>query len=41
MATVARLVQSCFLAGLLSSVAWAELRVGTVAPAFSTQTADL
>ena len=35
MATLARFVLSCFLAGLLPSLAWAELRVGAIAPPFS------
>lgn len=40
MATIVRLVLGSALAGLLSSIAWAELPVGTVAPAFSTQAAQ-
>jgi peroxiredoxin len=39
MTTLARLLMSCFLTGLLPSFAWAELGVGTVAPAFSTKAA--
>lgn len=40
MVTIARFVLSSVLAGLLSSMAWAELPVGTVAPAFTTQAAQ-
>ena len=36
MATLARFLLGCFLAGLLPSLARSELAVGTVAPAFST-----
>jgi peroxiredoxin len=35
----ARLLLSCFLAGLLPSLAWSELRVGAIAPAISAQAA--
>src|SRR5262245_9029407 len=35
MTTLARFLLSCFMGGLLSSFAWAELRVGAIAPAFS------
>ena len=34
-----RLLLSCFLVGLLPSLAWSELTVGTTAPAISTQAA--
>lgn len=40
MAHLARFVLSCFLAGLLPSVAWSELTVGAIAPAFSTRAAQ-
>ncbi len=40
MTLLARFLLSCFLAGLLPSLAWAELRVGTIAPAFSTKAAQ-
>lgn len=36
---LARFLLSCFLAGLLPSLAQAELTVGTTAPAFSTKAA--
>jgi peroxiredoxin len=39
MATLARLVLGCFLVGLLPSLAWSELKVGTIAPAISTKAA--
>ncbi len=39
MTCLARLLLSCFLAGLLPSLAWADLTVGTIAPAFSTKAA--
>lgn len=40
MTRLARLLLSCFLAGLLPSLAWAELKVGTIAPAISTKAAQ-
>jgi len=40
MTILARFLLSCCLAGLLPSLAWSELRVGTVAPAFSTKAAQ-
>src|SRR5688572_33341147 len=40
MATLARFLLSCFLAGMLPSLAWSELAVGTIAPAFSTKAAQ-
>ena len=40
MTLLARFLLSCFLAGLLPSLAWAELTVGTIAPAFSTKAAQ-
>jgi thioredoxin-dependent peroxiredoxin len=36
----ARLLLSCLLAGLLPSLAWSELTVGTIAPAFSAKAAQ-
>jgi peroxiredoxin len=39
MTLLARVLLSCFLAGLLPSLARAELTVGTAAPAFSTKAA--
>jgi peroxiredoxin len=39
MAILARFLLSCFLAGLLPSLAWSELAEGTVAPAFATKAA--
>lgn len=39
MATLARLVLGFFLAGLLPVIAWAELSVGMIAPAFSAKAA--
>jgi hypothetical protein len=39
MTLLARFLLSCFLAGLLPSLAWAELTVGTTAPEFSTKAA--
>jgi thioredoxin-dependent peroxiredoxin len=39
MSRLARLFLSCFLAGLLPSLAWAELTVGKPAPAFSAKAA--
>ena len=39
MTLLARLFLSCFLAGLLPSLAWAELTVGATAPTFSTKAA--
>jgi peroxiredoxin len=40
MTRLARLLLSCFLIGLLPSLAWADLTVGTVAPAFSMKAAQ-
>jgi thioredoxin-dependent peroxiredoxin len=40
MAILARFLLSCVLAGLLPSLAWSELAVGTIAPAFSTKAAQ-
>jgi hypothetical protein len=40
MTILARFLLSCFLAGLLPSLAWAELTVGTTAPAFSAKSAQ-
>ncbi len=40
MTLTARFLLSCFLAGLLPSLAWAELTVGASAPAFSTKAAQ-
>jgi peroxiredoxin len=40
MTHLARFLLSCFLAGLLPSLAWSELRVGTIAPAFSAKAAQ-
>jgi peroxiredoxin len=40
MTILARFLLSCILAGLLPSLAWAELMVGTTAPAFSTKAAQ-
>ena len=40
MTHVARFVLSCFLAGLLPSLAWSELTAGAIAPAFSTKAAQ-
>ncbi|HKJ62086.1 MAG TPA: peroxiredoxin [Hyphomicrobiales bacterium] len=40
MTLFARFLLSCFLAGLLPSLAWAELTVGASAPAFSTKAAQ-
>jgi thioredoxin-dependent peroxiredoxin len=40
MTTLARLLLGCFLVGLLPSLAWSELKVGTIAPAFSTKAAQ-
>ncbi|MGB0083931.1 MAG: peroxiredoxin [Rhodomicrobiaceae bacterium] len=39
MTLLARLLLSCFFVDLLPSLAWAELTVGTSAPAFSTKAA--
>jgi peroxiredoxin Q/BCP len=39
MTRLARLLLSCFLAGLLPSLAWADLKVGTTAPTFSAKAA--
>jgi peroxiredoxin len=39
MATLARILLSCLLAGLLPTLARSELPVGTIAPAFSTKAA--
>ncbi len=39
MTLIARLLVSCFLAGLLPSLARAELKTGTIAPAFSAKAA--
>ena len=36
----ARFLLSCFLVGMLPSLAWSDLRVGTIAPAFSTKAAQ-
>ena len=40
MATLARFLLGCFLVGLVPSVAWSELTVGTIAPTFSTKAAQ-
>jgi peroxiredoxin len=40
MTILARLLLSCSLIGLLPSLAWSELRVGTTAPAFSAKAAQ-
>jgi thioredoxin-dependent peroxiredoxin len=40
MTILARFLLSCFVVGLLPSLAWSELRVGTIAPAFSTKAAQ-
>ena len=40
MTLLARFLLSCFLVGLLPSLAWADLTVGTIAPAFSTKAAQ-
>ncbi len=40
MTLFARILLSCFLVGLTPSLAWAELTVGTNAPAFSTKAAQ-
>jgi peroxiredoxin len=40
MAILARSLLSCFLVGLLPSLAWSELTAGTIAPAFSTKAAQ-
>ena len=40
MTRLARFLLSCFLAGLLPSLALAELPAGTYAPAFSTKAAQ-
>jgi peroxiredoxin len=40
MTILARFLLSSFLAGLLPSLAWGELTVGTTAPAFSTKAAQ-
>jgi peroxiredoxin Q/BCP len=40
MTTLARFLLSCLLVGLLPSLAWSELTVGTIAPAFSTRAAQ-
>ena len=40
MTLLARFLLSCFLVGLLPSLAWAELTVGTIAPAFSAKAAQ-
>lgn len=40
MTILARFLVSCFLVGLLPSLAWSDLRVGTIAPAFSTKAAQ-
>jgi thioredoxin-dependent peroxiredoxin len=40
MTILARFLLSCSLAGLLPSLAWSELTVGQIAPAFSTQAAQ-
>jgi thioredoxin-dependent peroxiredoxin len=39
MRILVRFLLSCLLAGLLPSLAWSELRVGTIAPAFATKAA--
>jgi peroxiredoxin Q/BCP len=40
MTLLARVLLSCLLAGLLPSLAWAELKVGAIAPAFSAKAAQ-
>jgi peroxiredoxin len=40
MTSLARLLLSCLLAGLLPSLAWSDLPVGTLAPAFSAKAAQ-
>ncbi len=40
MTALARFLLSCFLVGLLPALAWSELTVGTIAPAFSTKAAQ-
>ena len=40
MTLLARALLSCFLVGLLPSLAWSELTVGTIAPAFSAKAAQ-
>lgn len=40
MTVLARFALSCLLAGLLPSLAWSELAVGTLAPAFSARAAQ-
>jgi peroxiredoxin len=40
MTILARFLLSCLLVGLLASLAWSELKVGTIAPAFSTKAAQ-
>ncbi len=40
MTILARFLLSCFLVGLLPSLAWSELTVGMIAPAFSTKAAQ-
>src|SRR3990172_6789143 len=39
MTRFARFLLSCFLVSLLPSLAWAELKVGTIAPAITTKAA--
>jgi peroxiredoxin len=40
MTILARFLLSCFVVGLLPSLAWSELRAGTIAPAFSAKAAQ-
>jgi thioredoxin-dependent peroxiredoxin len=40
MTSLTRLLLSCLLAGVLPSLAWSDLAVGTIAPAFSTKAAQ-
>jgi thioredoxin-dependent peroxiredoxin len=40
MTLLARFLLGCSLAGMLPSLAWAELKIGTAAPAFSSQAAQ-
>ncbi len=40
MTILARLLLGCSLVGLVPSLAWAELKVGTIAPAFSAKAAQ-
>jgi peroxiredoxin len=40
MTSLVRLLLSCFLVGLAPSLAWSDLAVGTVAPAFSAKAAQ-